>query len=70
MPAEGKLHLSTSSTAEDVFMPRVVIFANGQLPDLEAARALLQDDDYIVAADGGGFSPADENLSRFSPSKN
>ena len=34
-------------------MPRVVIFANGQLPDLEAARALLQDDDYIVAADGG-----------------
>ena len=34
-------------------MTRVVIFANGQLPDLEAARELLQDDDYIVAADGG-----------------
>ena len=34
-------------------MSRVVIFANGQLPDLEAARALLQDDDYIIAADGG-----------------
>lgn len=34
-------------------MPRVVIFANGQLPDLEAARALLQANDYIVAADGG-----------------
>ncbi|MFL7867711.1 MAG: thiamine diphosphokinase [Anaerolineales bacterium] len=34
-------------------MPRVVIFANGQLPDLEAARALLRANDYIVAADGG-----------------
>jgi thiamine pyrophosphokinase len=53
MPAEGKLHQSTSSAAEDVFMPRVVIFANGHLPDLEAAHALLQADDYIIAADGG-----------------
>jgi thiamine pyrophosphokinase len=53
MPAEGKLHLSTSSATEDVFMPRVVIFANGYLPDLEAAHALLQADDYIIAADGG-----------------
>jgi thiamine pyrophosphokinase len=53
MPAEGKLHQSTSSAAEDVFMPRVVIFANGHLPDLEAAHALLKADDYIVAADGG-----------------
>jgi thiamine pyrophosphokinase len=35
------------------FMPRVVIFANGQLPDLDAAHALLQNDDYIIAADGG-----------------
>jgi len=34
-------------------MPRVVIFANGHLPDLEAAHALLQADDYIIAADGG-----------------
>lgn len=34
-------------------MPRVVIFANGHLPDLEAARALLYADDYIIAADGG-----------------
>jgi thiamine pyrophosphokinase len=53
MPAEGKLHLSTSSAAEDVFMPRAVIFANGHLPELETARALLQADDYIIAADGG-----------------
>jgi len=34
-------------------MPRVIIFANGHLPDLEAARALLHADDYIIAADGG-----------------
>ena len=34
-------------------MPRIVIFANGELPHLEAARALLQSDDYIIAADGG-----------------
>jgi len=34
-------------------MPRIVIFANGELPDLETARALLQTDDYLIAADGG-----------------
>lgn len=34
-------------------MPRIVIFANGDLPDLEAARAVLQADDYLIAADGG-----------------
>jgi len=34
-------------------MPRIVIFANGELPDLDAARALLQQDDYLIAADGG-----------------
>jgi thiamine pyrophosphokinase len=34
-------------------MPRIVIFANGELPDLEAARTLLQPGDYLIAADGG-----------------
>jgi len=34
-------------------MPRVVIFANGELPDLDAARSLLQPGDYLIAADGG-----------------
>ncbi len=34
-------------------MSRVVIFANGNLPDPEKARALLQADDFIIAADGG-----------------
>ena len=34
-------------------MPRIVIFANGELPDLEAARTLLEADDYLIAADGG-----------------
>jgi len=34
-------------------MPRIVIFANGEVPDLDAARALLQPGDYLIAADGG-----------------
>jgi len=34
-------------------MPRILIFANGELPDLEKARAIILDDDLLVAADGG-----------------
>lgn len=34
-------------------MPRIVIFANGELSNLEAARELLQPEDYLMAADGG-----------------
>jgi thiamine pyrophosphokinase len=34
-------------------MPRIVIFANGELPDLEKARGLLRADDTILCADGG-----------------
>jgi len=30
-----------------------VIFANGELPDLEKTRALVRPDDYIICADGG-----------------
>ncbi len=36
-----------------MFSKRIIIFANGDLPDLEKARALLHDDDFIIAADGG-----------------
>jgi thiamine pyrophosphokinase len=32
---------------------RAMIFANGLIPDLEAARDLLQPDDLLIAADGG-----------------
>ena len=32
---------------------RAVIFANGALPDLNAARQLLREDDFWIAADGG-----------------
>ncbi len=32
---------------------RVIIFANGDLPNLDKARALLCEDDFIIAADGG-----------------
>jgi len=30
-----------------------VIFANGDLPDLDKARSLLRSDDFIICADGG-----------------
>ena len=34
-------------------MNRIVIFANGELPDPGKARSLIQSDDYIICADGG-----------------
>lgn len=34
-------------------MQRIVIFANGELPDLEKARQLLRADDTVICADGG-----------------
>jgi thiamine pyrophosphokinase len=34
-------------------MTRTIIFANGELPNIEKARALIKADDYIICADGG-----------------
>jgi len=34
-------------------LQRIIIFANGVLPDLDKARSLLQSEDYIICADGG-----------------
>ena len=34
-------------------MKRAIIFVNGELSNLDAARRLLRDNDYIIAADGG-----------------
>jgi thiamine pyrophosphokinase len=34
-------------------MQRIIIFANGDLPDLERARRLLRPDDFFLCADGG-----------------
>lgn len=34
-------------------MNRIIILANGELPDLDKARSLIQADDYIICADGG-----------------
>ena len=34
-------------------MPRIVILANGDLPDIAKAHAILREDDLILCADGG-----------------
>jgi len=34
-------------------LQRIIIFANGDLPDLNIARDLLHADDFIICADGG-----------------
>jgi thiamine pyrophosphokinase len=34
-------------------MTRILIFANGELPSLEAARGLVRVDDLLIGADGG-----------------
>lgn len=43
-------------------MPRCIIFANGTLPDLDAARRLLRPDDFLLAADGGTHHALDLGL--------
>ncbi len=35
------------------YIMRIIIFANGDLPNLEKARTLLRPDDFILCADGG-----------------
>jgi len=34
-------------------MPRIIIFANGEIPNLEKARTLINEGDFIICADGG-----------------
>ena len=34
-------------------MNRIIIFANGELPNIEKVRSMLRDDDYVICADGG-----------------
>lgn len=34
-------------------MNRILILANGELPDLNKARSLIRGDDYVICADGG-----------------
>jgi thiamine pyrophosphokinase len=54
MLAEGTYtFIQPSSALEDFSLPRIIIFANGELPDLDKARALIQKGDTIICADGG-----------------
>lgn len=41
------------STAQPTQYQRAVIFANGEISNLAAARQALQPDDWLIAADGG-----------------
>jgi len=34
-------------------LKRIIIFANGELPDINKVRTILRDDDFIICADGG-----------------
>ena len=43
-------------------MQRIIIFANGDLPDLNKARSLLHADDFIICADGGARHALDLDL--------
>jgi thiamine pyrophosphokinase len=49
------LNLKPPSTARMVFLinDRIVIFANGVLPDVSIARKLIREDDILIAADAG-----------------
>jgi thiamine pyrophosphokinase len=58
MPAEGaeRNRIKPPSLAEGgCFMAekRAIVFANGEINDLEAVRGLIESDDFLVAADGG-----------------
>ena len=54
MLAEGTYRLFCHPPPpEDFSLPRIIIFANGRLPDPDKVRALLRPDDFILCADGG-----------------
>ena len=53
MSAEGSRREKDGGGEDERIMPRTIIFANGELPNIEKARALVQTDDYIICADGG-----------------
>jgi|APSaa5957512576_1039674.scaffolds.fasta_scaffold79055_1 thiamine pyrophosphokinase len=36
-----------------IMLKRTIIFINGDLPNLDAARKIIRDGDFIIAADGG-----------------
>jgi thiamine pyrophosphokinase len=58
IPAEGWLAPDTLVSLRNVqegFSLRTVIFANGPLSDPQSVRAMLQPEDWLIAADGGAL---------------
>jgi thiamine pyrophosphokinase len=53
-PFSSRPEVRSSCKGEPIVSPpRLLIFANGRLPNADAARALLQEGDYVVCADAG-----------------
>jgi thiamine pyrophosphokinase len=56
MPAEGSYPTpTTSGNPPEVFYMRAIIFANGDINNPAAARAMITPDDTIIAANGGAL---------------
>jgi thiamine pyrophosphokinase len=45
--------ISHPPPSEDFSLQRIIIFANGELPNPKRAQALVHTEDYIICADGG-----------------
>jgi len=43
-------------------MKRIIIFANGELPNINNTREILRVDDYLICADGGSYHALALNL--------
>ena len=53
MLAEGTYISNQPSSASEDFLQRIIILANGELPDLNKARSLIKNEDHVICADGG-----------------
>jgi thiamine pyrophosphokinase len=49
----GFFFVLSPSSGNELPVNRILIFANGELPDLHKARSLFRERDYIICADGG-----------------
>jgi thiamine pyrophosphokinase len=53
VPKTTSVNSVRSASEKKVNMPRAILFANGDLPQPDLARQLIQPNDILIAADGG-----------------